>query len=327
MTATLHQRFLSAIIEGNRRSISRRAMLAIGATGGAAGTLWPSSPARRLLAQERFAGDLDILDFALTIEHLQAALYREGLDRFDEMAFAKGRQPDTLRPDLIAIRDQEAAHAETLAEAIGDRGGNPAPPRTYDFGYDDLDGFLEVAAELENIAVAAYADATMAIDNRRLLRTALGIHRVEARHAAYLNAAIGHPPFPDAIDAPLNREEALALIAEHDAVNEGMGEATVAPPDEPASEEPSMEGPPTPEATDGRFAQVLADAAARFGLSSDDVSVIRAEARNWPDASLGCPEPGGFYAQVITPGYLVVVGAAGSQLEYHTDDRGNFVLC
>ncbi len=51
------------------------------------------------------------------------------------------------------------------------------------------------------------------------------------------------------------------------------------------------------------------------------------EPRDWPDSSLGCPQPDMLYAQVITPGYLVVVEVSGEPIEYHTDDRGTVVRC
>ncbi|MEA2531632.1 MAG: hypothetical protein QOG89_3276 [Thermomicrobiales bacterium] len=72
---------------------------------------------------------------------------------------------------------------------------------------------------------------------------------------------------------------------------------------------------------------VLADAAGRLSVPADELQVVSFESWEWPDASLGCPEEGGFYAQVITPGYLIVVTGAGEQLEYHTDTKGHFVLC
>jgi hypothetical protein len=57
------------------------------------------------------------------------------------------------------------------------------------------------------------------------------------------------------------------------------------------------------------------------------VRLIRVEAREWSDASLGCPKPGQMYAQVITPGYLVVLEAGGQRLEYHTDAGRRVELC
>jgi hypothetical protein len=69
------------------------------------------------------------------------------------------------------------------------------------------------------------------------------------------------------------------------------------------------------------------DAATQLNVSAADVHVDRVEARQWPDTSLGCPRQGVMYAQIVTPGFLVVVSGGGKQLEYHTDARGRVVLC
>jgi hypothetical protein len=73
---------------------------------------------------------------------------------------------------------------------------------------------------------------------------------------------------------------------------------------------------------------VIAQASQSIGVPANQVNVVQVEAREWPDSSLGCPEVGGFYAQVITPGYLIRVTADGETLEYHTDASGeNISLC
>ena len=69
------------------------------------------------------------------------------------------------------------------------------------------------------------------------------------------------------------------------------------------------------------------DLARRLELSVSEISVISVEAVDWPDTSLGCPEPGMMYAQVITPGYLIVLGAAGQNYKYHTDTEQRALLC
>jgi hypothetical protein len=71
----------------------------------------------------------------------------------------------------------------------------------------------------------------------------------------------------------------------------------------------------------------LRDAAAHLGVSPADLHVDRVEAREWGDSSLGCPRPGLMYSQIVTPGFVIVISAAGKQLEYHTDTRGQVVLC
>jgi hypothetical protein len=74
-------------------------------------------------------------------------------------------------------------------------------------------------------------------------------------------------------------------------------------------------------------AAALGDAAAHLGVSPADLKVDLVEPRQWGDTSLGCPKPGQMYAQVVTPGFVVVISGAGKQLEYHADTRGQVVLC
>jgi hypothetical protein len=71
----------------------------------------------------------------------------------------------------------------------------------------------------------------------------------------------------------------------------------------------------------------LQDAATHLGVSPNDMHVDRVEAREWPDSSLGCPQPGLLYSQIVTPGFLIVISGANKQLEYHTDARANVKLC
>ncbi len=86
-------------------------------------------------------------------------------------------------------------------------------------------------------------------------------------------------------------------------------------------------GPPVPPGAEQTVAAVRADAARRSGLTPDQVRVLGVEEVDWPDTSLGCPEPGKFYAQVITPGYKITVRAGDTAYEYHADRAGRFVLC
>ena len=78
---------------------------------------------------------------------------------------------------------------------------------------------------------------------------------------------------------------------------------------------------PSPGTADAVVAVVVAEAARQTGAVASEVTVERVEVRSWPDRSLGCPKPGVGYAQVITPGYLIVVQVRGQRLEYHTDQE------
>jgi hypothetical protein len=66
-------------------------------------------------------------------------------------------------------------------------------------------------------------------------------------------------------------------------------------------------------------ADAKADLAQRKGVGEDEIAVVSVEATKWPDASLGCPEEGMMYAQVITPGYQILLSAEGETYDYRTD--------
>ena len=65
------------------------------------------------------------------------------------------------------------------------------------------------------------------------------------------------------------------------------------------------------------------------GAESDAVTVVSTEEVEWSDSSLGCPDPDAMYAQVITPGYLIVLESDGNTFNYHTgaDPEGTLVQC
>jgi len=65
-------------------------------------------------------------------------------------------------------------------------------------------------------------------------------------------------------------------------------------------------------------ANAQADLAEQLGVSPDEIEVVSAEAVEWGDSSLGCPQEGMMYAQVLTPGYRIVLGYGGETYAYHT---------
>lgn len=75
------------------------------------------------------------------------------------------------------------------------------------------------------------------------------------------------------------------------------------------------------------FALSREDLAQRLGLPSKAISLVSVESLKWPDASLGCPRPGIVYAQVITPGFRIILKAAGKVYEYHADREQLVILC
>ena len=154
---------------------------------------------------------VDVLNYALTLEHLEYAFYRDGLEAFSADAFTSAGYADNVYEWFGIIRDHELEHVNVITQVITDLGGEPVAEAEYDFGYTDLAGFVGVAQVLENTGVSAYQGAAQfLIDEDELLTAALTIHGVEARHAAYLNGLQGESPFPDAVNPTLTPDEVLA---------------------------------------------------------------------------------------------------------------------
>ncbi|MEJ7901726.1 MAG: ferritin-like domain-containing protein [Thermomicrobiales bacterium] len=206
----LHTLFMNAIAEERDATVSRRTLLGTGsklAVGGAVAFAAAGSPAlARLVAAQAFTDDIDVLNYALTLEHLEYAFYRDGLAAFSADVFEAG-----VYDNLLDIRDHEDAHVDALVSTIESLGGTPVEEATYDFGYQNAGGFLAVAAALENTGVSAYDGAAASIENVDLLNAAGSIVAVEARHASYLNLINGEDPFPAAFETPLSRDEILAI--------------------------------------------------------------------------------------------------------------------
>ena len=217
----LHERFLAEIATERRRLSSRRGFLTGSAklAGGGALALAFAGGVRPLVglaqdgspvpatAESPFPDDIAILNYALTLEHLESTFYREGLETFAAADFEDG-----VFDNLTLVAEHEAAHVEALTATITDLGGTPVEEGEYDFGYgDDPEAFLEVAAALENTGVSAYDGAGQYIQNVDLLAVAGQIVAVEARHASYLNLVNGEIPFPDAFETPLTPDEVLEI--------------------------------------------------------------------------------------------------------------------
>jgi rubrerythrin len=238
----LHERFLETITEERERLASRRGFLAgtAGVAGGALALGLVGAP-RLAAAQDatpeaggEFEDDIDVLNYALTLEHLEYAFYRDGLETLD---FEGLEDPfgELIADRLAEIRDHEQAHVETLTSVIEELGGEPVPEAEYDFGeaFTDTGTFLATAQALENTGVSAYDGAGAALSDPDLLTAAGTIVAVEARHASYLNLVNGVLPFPEPFETPLTRDEVLAIAGPFIVADEAVeDEATPGAEDE-----------------------------------------------------------------------------------------------
>lgn len=208
--------------EVGQNPLSRRSFLAGSAAILAGGALMAAPGVAKAHETEDPPSDIDILNFALTLEHLEATFYTQGLEIFGENEIEEDpifRGFGTIRrriyENLILIRDHEVEHVDTVSKLITLLGGTPVPPCTYNFeetAFTSVSQFIAVAQLLENTGVSAYDGANAHIQEGPVLTGGAQIATVEARHASYLNLINlrngDEPddgvPFPDAFDQPLS---------------------------------------------------------------------------------------------------------------------------
>jgi rubrerythrin len=134
-------------------------------------------------------GDLGIVNYALTLEYLEAAFYadvaKSGLFKGDDLAL------------IEQIGQAEQEHVDALSATAKKLGGPVAEEPKATFPLDDAKSVLELAATVENLGAAAYLGAAAMIEDPEILAAALSIHSVEGRHAAVLNVLTGQEPTPD----------------------------------------------------------------------------------------------------------------------------------
>ena len=65
----------------------------------------------------------------------------------------------------------------------------------------------------------------------------------------------------------------------------------------------------------------------RLAVSTNKISLIEATSVTWPDSSLGCPQQGMVYTQVLTAGYLILLEQGGNTFEYHASSGDTIVTC
>jgi len=148
--------------------------------------------------------DVDILNFALTLEYLESTFYEEAKKRVK----ANGE----LKPLIALLASDEKQHVEALEGTIKKLGGKPVSEPKFNFEYNGTGEFLKLAETFENTGVSAYNGAAPMIKSKEVLSAAGSIVQVEARHAAAIALQNSQEPSPSAFDAPLSEKQVLKAV-------------------------------------------------------------------------------------------------------------------
>lgn len=157
------------------------------------------------------AVDAEILQYALTLEHLEAKFYSEALGKFSDEDFKAAGYPAAVRQRIGEIAVEEATHVTTLETVLSAGGVTPTEICQYKFPYTDIPSFLGLSRILENVGVGAYLYKSQFINNKEYLIAAASILSVEARHQAVVSTFVGQDGIPGPFDTPLTGSEVFSL--------------------------------------------------------------------------------------------------------------------
>jgi len=192
-------------VDEDSKDLSRSEVILKGALAAGAiyGAMAVGPYVRRALAMSG-GSDVDILNFALTLEYLESTFYAEAKRR----AKPSGELKSLV--DLIAKDEQQ--HVEALTGSIKKLGGKPVAEPKFDFSYSGTSGFLKLAQTFEDTGVSAYNGAAPMIKSKEVLTAAGSIVQVEARHAAAIRLQNSEEPAPAGFDEPLDEKQVLKAV-------------------------------------------------------------------------------------------------------------------
>jgi hypothetical protein len=147
--------------------------------------------------------DFAILNYALTLEYLQASFYTE-VERIGALTGALAHQ-------ARVVGGHERAHVKAFRAVLGS-GAVKRPFFNFRGVTEDAEKFRKTAVAFEDLAVAAYKAQAPRLTSGPFLVAALGVHAVEARHAAWIRRLAGFTPAATAFDEPISKERTLQIV-------------------------------------------------------------------------------------------------------------------
>ena len=140
--------------------------------------------------------DVDILNFGLRFERLQASFYTQA-----EELRTIARMPDAKREWARTLGAHERAHVRIIKDVLG-RKAEKRPAFNFGAANETDAAFTRTAVAMEDLTVALLSGVTPLVRDRALTAAFFGLLTVEARHAAWARHIVGATPAPEAFDEP-----------------------------------------------------------------------------------------------------------------------------
>jgi Ferritin-like domain len=183
-------------------SLSRRRLLGLALAG--TGTALLSGVSKAEAASGLAASDIGILNYALTLEYLQASFYTEA----ERSGALTGKTAAAAR----VVGSVERAHVKAFRKLLGAKAVK-RPLFNFAGATEQQQPFLKTAVAFEDLAVAAYKGQAPLLRSKAVLAAAVGIHSVEARHAAWMRELFGITPAVHAFDQPASKQKINGIVA------------------------------------------------------------------------------------------------------------------
>jgi hypothetical protein len=152
------------------------------------------------------ATDLEILNFGLRFERLQAAFYTEA-DSMGTVGKMTARKQQWAR----TLGAHERAHVRIIKKVLGDRAGR-RPAFDFHGVTENEDSFTRTAVAMEDLTVALLTGITPRMRDRALVAALFGLLTTEARHAAWARSIVRTTPAANAFDDPRSLDGVGALL-------------------------------------------------------------------------------------------------------------------
>ncbi|PIL23314.1 hypothetical protein GSI_14625 [Ganoderma sinense ZZ0214-1] len=155
--------------------------------------------------------DVQIFQFALTLEHIENAFYTAALAKFTVNDFEKAGYPSWVYGRFSEIAGHERTHVKYLTESLGP---NAVPVCTYDFGdtLNDPTSFAKQSRIFETVGTSAYLGGTGVLQDKTHVVEAGSILAVESSQAGWVSSAVlKHQPWNGPFTIPLPASGAYSL--------------------------------------------------------------------------------------------------------------------